>query len=73
MDVHTINTNGADAPASSDGRDEWVKMHVHQLQQLFKQWQQPIGIDSQPYRRHLEKELAGYWKDPLLKSLVETI
>jgi hypothetical protein len=72
MDAHKIKTTKVDEPVSNE-RDEWVNMHVHQLQQLFKQWQQPIGIDSQPYRRHLEKELAGYWKDPLLKSLVETI
>ena len=73
MDVHTINTNGVDAPASSDDRDEWVKTHVRQLQQIYKQWQQPIGIDSQAYRKHLEKELAGCWGDPLLRSLIETI
>ena len=73
MDVHTINTNGVDAPASGDGRDEWVKTHVRQLQQIYKQWQQPIGIDSQAYRKHLEKELAGCWGNPLLRSLIETI
>ena len=73
MDVHKINTIEVDAPVNSDGRDEWVKTHVRQLQQIFKQWQHPIGIDSQGYRKHLEKELAIYWKDPLLKSLIETI
>ena len=73
MDVNKINTIEADAPANGESRDEWVERHICQLQQLFQQWQQPMGIDCQGYRKHLEKELADYWKDPLLRSLIETI
>ena len=73
MDVHKNNTMEVDAPASSESRDQWVEKHAHQIQQLFHQWQQPMGIDDQAYREHLEKELAAYWHDPLLKTLIENI
>ncbi len=73
MDVQNNNTIEVDASAGSETRDLWVEQHAHQLQQLFQQWQRPIGIDGQEYRKHLEKELALYWDDPLLKALVESI
>ena len=73
MDVHNINTIEVDAPARGECKEEWVEEHVRQLQQLFHQWQQPIGIDSHEYRKHLAEGLADYWEDPLLKSLIESI
>ena len=73
MDVHENITLEVDAPDSSESREEWVEKHIRQLQQIYKQWQGPIGIDGQAYRKHLEKELAGCWGDPLLRSLIETI
>ena len=73
MDVQNNNTIQVDAPAGSETRDQWVEQHARQVQQLFQQWQHPIGIDGQEYQKHLEKELAAYWDDPLLKTLVESI
>ena len=73
MDVHNNNTIEVDAPVSSKSRDQWAEQHARQLQQAFHQWQGPIGIDGQAYRKHLEKELTAYWDDPLLKTLIESI
>ena len=73
MDVQNNNTIRVDAPDNSQSRDEWVEKHVRQLQQIYKQWQHPIGIDGQEYQKHLEHELALYWDDPLLKTLIESI
>ena len=73
MDDRQIETIEVNSPTGSHDRDEWVEKHVLQFQYIFKKWQKPIGIDEQAYREHLEKELAAYWQDPLLKSLIETI
>ena len=73
MDVHENITLEVDAPTNSKSREQWVEQHARQVQQLFQQWQHPIGIDGQEYRKHLEKELAVYWEDPLLKTLIESI
>ena len=73
MDVDSNNTVEVDAPAGSGNRDQWVEEHARHLQQRYEQWQQPIGIDSQAYLKHLEKELADCWEDPLLKNLIESI
>jgi hypothetical protein len=73
MDVHENNSIEVDAPISNESRDQWVEQHARQVQQAFQQWQHPIGIDGQEYQKHLEKELATYWDDPLLKTLIESI
>jgi hypothetical protein len=73
MDVHNNNTIEVDAPTNSMSREQWIEQHARQVQQLFQQWQHPIGIDDQEYLKHLEKELADYWEDPLLKTLIESI
>ncbi len=73
MDVQKINIIEVDASVSSERRDQWLEKHAHQVQQTFQQWQGSIGIDGQEYRKHLEKELAVYWNDPLLKTLIESI
>ena len=73
MDVHKINTIDVDASVSSESRDQWAEQHARQIQQLFQPWQHQIGIDDQEYRKHLAEELADYWEDPLLKSLIESI
>jgi ribosomal protein L32E len=54
-------------------KQEWVEEHARRLQQLFEQWQKPLGIDGAEYRRHLREELANCCNDPLLKSLIESI
>ena len=73
MDVHDIKTIEVNAPANGESKDEWVEEHVRQLQQIFQKWQQPMGIDDQAYRQHLVRELTDYWKDPLLKTFIESI
>ena len=73
MDVHNNDTIEVDAPTNSKSRDQWIEQHARQVQQLFQQWQHPIGIDGQEYQKHLEKELATYWDDPLLRTLIESI
>jgi hypothetical protein len=73
MDVHNINSIEVDASVSSKSRDQWAEQHARQVQQLFQQWQHPIGIDGQAYQKHLETELTAYWDDPLLKTLIESI
>ena len=73
MDVQENITLEVDAPASSESRNQWAEQHARQVQQLFQQWQHQIGIDGQEYRKHLAEELADYWEDPLLKSLIESI
>ena len=47
MDVHNVNAIEVDAPASSETREQWAEQHARQVQQLFQQWQHPIGIDGQ--------------------------
>lgn len=73
MDVYQIDTIEVNSPTDRQIREEWIEKHVRHFQQIFKQWQQPLGIDEQVYRKHLEKELADCWEDPLLKTLIETI
>ena len=73
MEVHNNDTIEVDAPTNSESRDQWIEQHARQVQRLFQQWQHPIGIDGQEYQKHLEKELATYWDDPLLKTLIESI
>ena len=73
MDVHSDNTIEVNVPASNESRDQWIEKHAHQIQKLFHQWQEPMGIDGQAYREHLKEELAAYWEDPLLKTYIESI
>ncbi|MFZ9024392.1 MAG: hypothetical protein ACO21J_09560 [Anaerohalosphaeraceae bacterium] len=73
MDVQNDNPIEVDASIQRKRRDQWIEQHARQVQQLFQQWQHPIGIDGQAYQKHLEKELTAYWDDPLLKTLIESI
>ncbi|MHC5184270.1 MAG: hypothetical protein ACYSPI_08355 [Planctomycetota bacterium] len=73
MDVQDDSTIEVDASIQRKRRDQWIEQHARQVQQLFQQWQHPIGIDGQAYQKHLEKELTAYWDDPLLKTLIESI
>ena len=66
MDVQKNITIKADAPNSIESRIQWA-------QQGFEKWQHAIGIDGRVYQKHLEKELAACWDDPLLKTLIESI
>ncbi|MHC4546241.1 MAG: hypothetical protein ACYSYL_17290 [Planctomycetota bacterium] len=43
------------------------------MQHLFEQWQKPLCIDGEEYRKYLTEELLGYCDEPLLKSLIESI
>lgn len=61
-------------PAISDEeKQRWVEEQSHRMQQLFEQWQKPLGIDGEKYHKQLKKELADSWEVELLKSLIESI
>ena len=47
MDVHNNDTIEVDSPTNSESRDQWIEQHARQVQQLFQQWQDAIGIDGQ--------------------------
>ncbi len=52
---------------------EWAQLHAQRLNCLFEKWQQPLGIDSEPYCDRLLEELLDACDDPLRKSLIETL
>jgi len=54
-------------------RQKWAEKHASRLQRLFKQWQKPLGIDSEEYCKHAMKEFLNYYDDPLRKSLTESL
>ncbi len=74
MEVYHIQSVEICTPAASEAeKQKWVEEHARRLQHLFEQWQQPLGIDDEKYRKHLTEELANYCDEPLLKSLIESI
>ena len=74
MEVYHIQSVEISAPvASEQEKQKWVQEHARSLQQLFEQWQKPLGIDGEKYRKQLTEELANHCDDPLLKSLIESI
>ena len=58
---------------SEENKEKWVKDQVLRLQHLFEQWQKPLGIDDEGFRKYLTEELANCCDEPLLKSLMESI
>ena len=75
MEVHHIQFVEVTAQtASEEEKEKWAEEHACRLQHLFEQWQKPLGIDGEEYRKHLTEELVHYYCDePLLKSLIESI
>ncbi len=74
MEVCPIQSVEISAPAGSEQeKQRWVEEHARRLQHLFEQWQKPLGIDGEEYRKHLTEELASQCDEPLLKSLIESI
>jgi len=59
--------------ASSEEKQEWVRIHALRIEELFEQWQKPLGIDGTDYSRALIKELSNCCDEPLRKSLIESI
>ena len=59
--------------ASEKEKQRWAEEHARRLQHLFEQWQKPLGIDDEEYRKYLTEELVHYCDEPLLKSLIESI
>ena len=57
--------------SSKKEKEEWAEKHARRIQQRFEQWKKPLGIDSEEYLRYLRKELVGFCKNPLKKSLIE--
>ena len=54
-------------------KQQWAEEHARCLQRLFEQWQNPLGISGNEYRKHLKAELSDYYDQPLRKSLIEQI
>lgn len=74
MEVYHIQSVEVSVPAVSDKeKQKWVEEHARRFQHLFEQWQKPLGIDGDEYRKHLAVELADYFDDPVWKSLIELI
>ena len=74
MDVHHIQSVEICSPTgSAEEKQRWVEEHARGLQHLFEQWQKPLGIDGEKYRKHLTEELINCCDEPLLKSLIESI
>lgn len=72
MEVNQIQSVEITVPAACE-KEKWVEEHARRLQYLFEQWQKPLCIDGEEYRKYLTEELPGYCDNPLLKSLIESI
>lgn len=73
MEVKQIQSAEISVPACEEEKQRWIEEHARRLQQLFEQWQKPLCIDGEEYRKYLTEELPGYCDEPLLKSLIESI
>ena len=59
--------------ACEEERQKWAEEHARRLQHLFEQWQKPLCIDGEEYRKYLTEDLLDCCDEPLLKSLIESI
>jgi hypothetical protein len=59
--------------ADEQDKQRWAEEHARLLQRLFEQWQKPLGIDGEEYRKHLARELSDCYDEPLRRSLIELI
>ncbi|MHC4691532.1 MAG: hypothetical protein ACYS67_02240 [Planctomycetota bacterium] len=74
MEVKQIESAEISVPlGSEEEKQKWIEEHARRLQQLFEQWQKPLSIDGEEYRKYLTDELHSYCDEPLLKSLIESI
>jgi hypothetical protein len=74
MEVYQDQCAKSHARAACDeDKQRWVEEHALRMGHLFEQWQKPLGIDGEQYRKYLIEELDGYCDKPLLKSLIESI
>jgi len=74
MDVDNIQSRAScNQSATEQKKKEWAEEHSIRLQGLFEQWQKPLGISGQEYRRYAKDELSDCYEDPILRSLIESI
>jgi len=74
MEVNQIQSVEISVSAAcEEEKQRWVEEYARRLQDLFEQWQKPLCIDGEEYRKYLTEELLGYCDRPLLKSLIESI
>ena len=74
MDVDNIQSRAScHQSATEQKKDEWAEEHARRLQGLFEQWQKPLGINGQEYRRYARDELSDCYENPILRSLIESI
>jgi hypothetical protein len=74
MDINHIQSRAScHQLAAEQKKKEWAEEHARRLQGLFEQWQKPLGINGQEYRRYAKDELSDSYEDPILRSLIESI
>jgi hypothetical protein len=74
MDVDNIqSTESCHRSATAQEINEWAEEHARRLQGLFEQWQKPLGISGQEYRRYAKDALSDCYEDPIMRSLIESI
>ena len=74
MDIDNIQSRAScHQSANEQNKKEWAEEHARRLQGLFEQWQKPLGINGQEYRRYAKDELSDSYEDPILRSLIESI
>jgi hypothetical protein len=58
--------------ANETKKQIWAAEYARRVEHEFERWQEPLGIDDQ-YREYLANEMLGYYENPLLKSLIESL
>ena len=49
----------------------WIELYSERICRLWQQWRTQLGV-SQEYCKQLERDLDGFYDDPLKKKLIET-
>ena len=74
MEINHIQSLEVSVPVGSEeDKQKWIEEHADRLQHLFRQWQKPLSIDGEQYRKYLTEELVDCYDKPLLRSLIESI
>ncbi|MHC4891183.1 MAG: hypothetical protein ACYTEO_17155 [Planctomycetota bacterium] len=61
MEVHQIQSVEISVSAACEEETQrWVEEHARRLQDLFEQWQKPLCIDGEEYRKYLTEKLLHF-------------
>jgi hypothetical protein len=58
-------------PGPTDRKEQWVQRHADQILRLWRRWQTPLGV-APDYARQLEKDLAEFYEQPLIRTFIES-